>query len=141
MKQKQSDFTIGHLSERTDCNIETIRYYERIGIMPAPPRSNGGRRIYQHDHIKRLMFIRRSRELGFSIAEIRALLSLVDEGSYSCGEIQTLTIEHIKNIKNKIADLKKLEKTLSRIASQCKADDIPECPIIDALFEDELSTK
>lgn len=136
MKQKQSDFTIGYLSERTDCNIETIRYYERIGIMPSPPRSNGGRRIYQHDHIKRLMFIRRSRELGFSIAEIRALLSLVDEGSYSCGEIQTLTIEHIKNIKNKIADLKKLEKMLSRIASQCKGDDIPECPIIDALFED-----
>jgi len=136
LKQKQSDFTIGYLSERTDCNIETIRYYERIGIMPSPPRSNGGRRIYQHDHIKRLMFIRRSRELGFSIAEIRALLSLVDEGSYSCGEIQTLTIEHIKNIKNKIADLKKLEKMLSRIASQCKGDDIPECPIIDALFED-----
>lgn len=135
MKKKQSDFTIGRLSERTNCNIETIRYYERIGIMPAPPRSEGGRRIYQQEHIKRLMFIRRSRELGFSIKEIRALLGLVDKGSYSCGEIRALTIEHIKNIKNKIADLRKLEKTLSRIALRCKGDDIPECPIIDALFE------
>lgn len=135
MKQKQSDFTIGHLSERTDCNIETIRYYERIGIMPAPPRSEGGRRIYQQEHVKRLMFIRRSRGLGFSIEEIRALLGLVDENSYSCGEIQALTINHINLIKNKIVDLKKLEKTLSRIASQCKGEDIPECPIIDALFE------
>jgi len=125
---------IGQLSEQTDCKIETIRYYERIGLLPAPARSEGGYRIYDDDHRRRLSFIRRSRELGFTIDEIRGLLDLVDGGNYTCSDVKTITMEHVDSIRKKIADLKKLEKMLSRIASQCAGDATPECPIIDALL-------
>lgn len=126
---------IGQLSEQTDCKIETIRYYERIGLLPAPARSDGGYRIYDDNHRRRLSFIRRSRELGFTIDEIRGLLDLVNGGNYTCSDVKTITMEHVDSIRQKIADLKKLEKTLSRIASQCTGDATPECPIIDALYE------
>jgi len=126
---------IGQLSEQTDCKIETIRYYERIGLLPAPARSEGGYRMYDDNHRRRLSFIRRSRELGFTIDEIRGLLNLVDGGNYTCSDVKAITMEHVENIREKIADLKKLEKTLSRIASQCAGDATPECPIVDALFD------
>lgn len=126
---------IGQLSEKTNCKIETIRYYERIGLLPEPGRTEGGYRTYNEDQLKRLAFIRRSRELGFTIEEIRALLNLVDGGVYTCGDVKSITMEHVESIRQKIADLKKLEKTLSRIASQCAGDATPECPIIDALFD------
>ena len=126
---------IGQLSKQTDCKIETIRYYERIGLLPEPARSEGGYRLYDEGHLKRLSFIRRSRELGFTIEEIRVLLKLVDGGSYTCSDIKTITLEHVETVRQKIADLRRLEKTLSRIASQCTGDATPECPIIDSLFE------
>ncbi|WP_455205371.1 MerR family transcriptional regulator [Kaarinaea lacus] len=126
---------IGQLSEQTDCKIETIRYYERIGLLPAPARSDGGYRLYDDNHRRRLSFIRRSRELGFTIDEIRGLLNLVDGGTYTCSDVKAITMEHVESIRQKIADLKKLEKTLSRIASQCAGDAAPECPIVDALFD------
>ena len=126
---------IGQLSEQTHCKIETIRYYERIGLLPVPARSDGGYRIYDDNHRRRLSFIRRSRELGFTIDEIRDLLNLVDGDNYTCRDVKTITMEHVESIRQKIADVKKLEKTLSRIASQCAGDATPECPIIDALYE------
>ncbi len=126
---------IGRLAQQTQCKIETIRYYEKIGLLPEPQRSEGGYRMYHEDHLKRLIFIRRSRELGFSIEEIRGLLELVDGGGYSCSDVRLVAITHIEAIRKKISDLKKLEKTLSRIQSQCSGDTVPECPIIDALFE------
>lgn len=126
---------IGELSEQTKCKIETIRYYERIGLLSEPIRSDSGYRIYEENHVRRLLFIRRSRELGFTIEEIRGLLNLVDGGSYTCSDVKTITMEHVKSIRLKIADLKTLEKTLSAIASQCAGDATPECPIIDVLFD------
>jgi MerR family mercuric resistance operon transcriptional regulator len=135
MYAKQRDMKIGQLSEKTDCKVETVRYYERIGLLPEPTRSEGGYRIYDDSHLKRLAFIRRSRELGFTIEEIRALLNLVDGGDYTCSHVKAITMKHVESIRRKITDLKKLEKTLSRIASQCAGDSTPECPIIDALFE------
>ncbi|WP_455211746.1 MerR family transcriptional regulator [Kaarinaea lacus] len=126
---------IGQLSEKTNCKIETIRYYEHIGLLPEPSRSEGGYRIYNEDHLKRLAFIRRSRELGFTIEEIRDLLNLVDGGNYTCSDVKAITMEHVESIRQKIADLKKLEKTLSRIASQCAGNSTPECPIIDTLYK------
>jgi len=125
---------IGQLSEQTDCKIETIRYYERIGLLPPPARTDAGYRLYNDNHRRRLSFIRRSRELGFTIDEIRGLLSLVDGGNYTCNDIKNITMGHVTSIRQKIADLKKLEKTLSSIASQCTSDAKPECPIVDALF-------
>ena len=96
MKQTE-EFSIGVLSERSGVNIETIRYYEKIGVMPTPARSAGGYRVYCHEHARRLHFVRRGRELGFSLDELRGLLRLVDGHSYTCREVHDLTIEHMKD--------------------------------------------
>lgn len=127
--------TRGALAARSGCNVETIRYYEQIGILPAPPRSQGGHRLYGHDLIKRLTFVRRSRELGFTLEEIRQLLRLVDGGNYTCAQIETLAHEHARDIRQKIADLKKLKSALETMASHCTGGEVPECPIIDELFD------
>jgi MerR family mercuric resistance operon transcriptional regulator len=126
-------YALGTLSKHTGVNIETIRYYERIGIMPKPPRTAGGQRIYDTSHLKRLAFIRRSRELGFSLDEIRALLRLVDGGDYTCGEVHEMTLAHIADIRRKIADLRRMERVLKDMAAKCDGGDVPECPILDAL--------
>lgn len=136
---QQFDLTIGQLSRKTGVNIETIRYYERVKVMPPPPRSQGGHRLYDLNHLKRLTFVRRSRELGFSLDEIRHLLRLVDGGDYTCGEVKALTDLHWKIVREKIADLRRLEKTLARISAQCVGNAVPECPIIDALFNEHAS--
>ena len=127
-------FTIGALSKGTGCHIETIRYYERIGLMPKPPRSPGGHRLYQDDHLRRLTFIRRSRELGFTLEEVRGLLRLVDGGSYTCAEVKALTLDHAAEVRRKVADLRKLERVLKEMAAECEGGEVPECPIVDALF-------
>ena len=99
---------IGTFSERTGCHIETIRYYERIKLLPKPPRTEGGHRLYDREQVKRLVFIRRSRELGFSLDEIRTLLRLVDGKRYTCQEVKTITETHLEDVKRKIADLRRL---------------------------------
>jgi MerR family transcriptional regulator, mercuric resistance operon regulatory protein len=126
--------TIGTLSKRTGCNIETIRYYERIELMPHPTRSEGGHRLYGVGHVKRLGFIRRSRELGFTLDQIRTLLKLVDGGRYSCGQVKRLTVEHLDEVQRKIADLRKIARVLEDMAAQCDGGKVPKCPVIDALF-------
>lgn len=128
-------FGIGALSAETRVKIETIRYYEREGLLPSPPRTAGGHRSYSEDHVKRLTFVRRSRELGFSLAEIRDLLAVVDGGSYTCGEIKALTLEHAESVRSKISDLQRMEKMLVEIASGCEGGTVPDCPIIDALLD------
>ncbi len=127
--------TIGGLSKRTRVNIETIRYYERIGVLPAPPRTSGGHRLYGEDHLKRLTFVRRSRELGFPLEEVRGLLRMVDGDGYTCDEVKVLTLDHLAEIRGKIADLRRLEKVLKDMAAQCEGGSVPDCPIIDALFD------
>ena len=126
---------IGALSKQTGCNIETIRYYERKGLLPDPPRTQGGHRLYGGDHLKRLTFIRRSRGLGFTLEEVRGLLRLVDGGHYTCAEVKTVTLNHLADIRGKLADLRKLEKVLKGLAAQCTGDGTPDCPIVEALFE------
>ena len=128
-------FTIGALSKGTGCNIETIRYYERIGLMPKPSRSPGGHRLYEEDHLRRLTFIRRSRELGFTLEEVRGLLRLVDGGSYTCAEVKALTLDHAAEVRRKVADLRKLERVLKEMAAECDGGEVPECPIIDTLYQ------
>ncbi len=133
--ERQEPLTRGELAGRTGCNIETIRYYEQVGLMPPPPRSQGGHRLYGQDLVKRLIFIRRSRDLGFTIEEIRGLLRLVDGRKYTCAEVEVLATEHVHEIRRKIADLKKLKGVLETMAAQCSKGKVPECPIIDALFD------
>ncbi|WP_428408637.1 MerR family transcriptional regulator [Hyphococcus sp.] len=126
----------GELARRSGCNLETIRYYEDIKLMPEPARTEAGHRLYSIDDQRRLRFILRSRELGFSIDEIRSLLSMVDSGAYTCGEIHALTHEHLKSVSQKIADLKKLQRTLKAISNDCAAGDEPDCPIVETLIAD-----
>ncbi|MBT3532939.1 MAG: helix-turn-helix domain-containing protein [Rhodospirillaceae bacterium] len=126
--------SIGGLSKRTGVNLETVRYYENIGIMPKPPRSAAGHRRYDEEHLKRLTFVKRSRELGFTLKEVRALLALVDGGDYSCGEVHELTLNHLHEVRQKIADLQRLEATLADISDQCADGTIPDCPFIETLF-------
>ncbi len=132
---QENSMGIGVLSERTGCKVGTIRYYEQIGLLPDPPRSEGGHRIYSLEHLKRLTFIRRGRELGFTLDEIRTLLGLVDGGSYTCGEVKALTLEHLQEIHKKITDLKRLEESLTAIAAECEGGAASKCPIVDALFK------
>jgi MerR family transcriptional regulator, mercuric resistance operon regulatory protein len=127
--------TRGELAVRIGCNIETIRYYEQAGLLPPPPRSQGGHRLYGQDLVKRLNFVRRSRDLGFTLEEIRGLLQLVDGGKYTCGQVEGLALDHVQEIRRKITDLKKLKNVLETMASQCSGGKVPECPIIDALFD------
>jgi len=127
------EFTIGRLSQLAEVNIETIRYYEKIGIMPKPPRNSSGYRIYSAPHFERLSFVRRSRELGFSQPEVRKLLTLVDEHKYTCAEVKKMTARQLSNVRDRIKDLRKLEKALTMMVSKCDGGDIPECPIVDTL--------
>jgi len=132
MGKVPTELTIGALSKRAGVNVETIRYYERQGLLPKAPRTAGGHRLFGEAHLRRLGFIRRSRELGFSGAEVRALLGLVD-GGYTCGEVRALTLKHLADVKAKIADLRRLETTLAGISSRCDGGDVPDCPIVEAL--------
>jgi MerR family mercuric resistance operon transcriptional regulator len=123
----------GELSRRTGCHLETIRYYENIGLMPTPPRSPKGYRLYDEAHARRLRFILRSRELGFGIDEIRGLLGLVDRKGQTCAEVRERTRPHLAEIRAKIGDLKRIERLLARTMAQCSGEEVPECPILDAL--------
>ncbi len=124
----------GALAQASGCNIETIRYYETIGLLHPPERTAAGHRLYPPDDQARLGFILRGRDLGFSIDELKSLLSLVDSHGYSCGEVLDLTRDHLMSVRRKIADLKKLERNLASVLAKCEGGEVPECPIIDALF-------
>ncbi len=129
--------TIGKLAIATDCNKETIRYYEKIGLMRPPARSEGGHRLYEDSAKKRLVFIRRSRELGFTLEQIRELLVLVDGHNYTCAQVNNITLEQAQTIRAKINDLKKMEESLVDMAKNCSGKKVPECAIISALYSDE----
>jgi MerR family mercuric resistance operon transcriptional regulator len=129
------EFPIGVLAKDSGVNIETIRYYEKISVMPKPARSSGGYRLYTGEHLKRLSFIRRGRELGFTLDELRGLLHLVDGHAYTCAEVRALTLDHVAGIRRKIADLKRLERVMTNISSRCSGKRVPDCPIVDALFQ------
>lgn len=124
----------GELAKRTGSNIETIRYYERIGLLPNPPRSENGFRRYDESHLTRLMFVRRARGLGFTLDEVQDLLRLVDGGHYTCAQVQELALSHIDEIQRKIKDLRRMERALKEMATQCSGEKVPECPIIELLF-------
>ncbi len=126
--------TRGQLSKNTGCNAETIRYYEKTGIMPEPARSAAGYRLYHQNHEQRLRFIMRGRELGFATKDLKNLLDLVDRKVVSCGEVSNLARKHLKLVHKKIHDLKSIETTLSKILRTCSGKDVPECPLIDDLF-------
>ena len=126
--------SIGELSRRSGVNIETIRYYERISMMPKPSRTASGRRVYGQMESRTLAFIRRARELGFTLDEIRALLGLAAEGGHqACVEVRDLASRHLADVRAKIADLTAMEGVLADAVARCDQGESPHCPLIDTL--------
>jgi len=135
MKSGETSFSRGTLARHSGVNSETIRYYENKGLMPDPQRSAGGHRIYDQSHLKRLAFIRRTRELGFTVKEVHDLLDLVDSEEYTCADVRDRTVVHLRDVEQKLRDLQNMQQTLKTMVSKCDGDLVPECPIIDALFD------
>lgn len=131
---RADQFPIGELSRRTGVHIETIRYYEKINMLPKASRTAGGRRVYGTTETRILTFIRRARELGFTLVEVRALLDLGGPGTASCSDVCAIAKHHLVEIRTKIADLQKLERLLSDTVSHCSGEATPECAVLDALY-------
>jgi Cu(I)-responsive transcriptional regulator len=126
--------TIGDLARATGTKVETIRYYERIGLLPAPARTGTGNyRSYSTAQLGRLSFVRRSRELGFTLDQVRALLGLADQRGRDCGAVDAIAREHLADVERKIADLKAMRRELGELIGQCKRGTIADCRIIEAL--------
>lgn len=132
---------IGELSRRTRVNIETVRYYEKIGLMPAPARSEGGHRLYGNGHLLRLNFVRRARDLGFTLNEIRDLLDLAEKRDRPCAEARVVAAAHLSDVRAKLAALRKMEKVLVEMVARCADGSTPDCPILEALFVSEVRTE
>ena len=124
---------VGELSRLAGVNIETIRYYEKIKMLPAPARTKGGHRVYGPKETRILVFIRRGRELGFTLDQIRALLNLAAPGKASCGEVRAIAARHLEDVRAKITDLEKLERLLAKTIKQCSGKAVPDCPVLDVL--------
>lgn len=124
---------IGELARRTNTKVETIRYYERKGLLSPPERTAGNYRSYEEAHLKRLSFIRRARDLGFTIGQVVALLELADCREMSCEAVDSLAEEHVAGIDAKIADLTALRRELAEVIRQCRRGTIADCRILEAL--------
>jgi MerR family mercuric resistance operon transcriptional regulator len=125
--------TIGELSRRTGVKTETVRYFERIGMIAEPPRTEGGHRLYNADHVRTLKFIRRGRELGFSPNEVRALLGLGGPGKATCAGVREIAAHHLEDVRAKIADLSLLERLLATTIEQCTGEAVLDCPMMEVL--------
>jgi len=124
----------GQLAKQCGCHIETVRYYEKTGLLDNPPRKANGYRDYGPRHLRQLKFIIRSRELGFSIDNIKGLLDLVNNSQYSCNEVRDRTRIHLDAVHERIRDLKKMQATLQQTIAGCDGGESPDCAIVDALL-------
>ena len=124
---------IGELARAADTKAQTIRYYEQIGILPAPARTAGNYRDYSVAHVSRLLFTRRARALGFSIEQIRALLDLADRKEQSCEAVDVIARAHLADVKRKLADLAALRRELDLLIGHCRHGTVAECRILEAL--------
>jgi len=127
-----ANYTIGALSQASGVNLETIRYYERTGLMPAPQRASNGYRRYDASAVQRLRFVRRGRELGFGIDEIRTLLQLADHPTQPCADADALAREHLTEVEAKIRDLTAVREQLLQMAA-CHSDNAEHCRLLEAL--------
>jgi DNA-binding transcriptional MerR regulator len=125
--------TIGDLAKATGTKVETIRYYERIGLLPAPDRTSGNYRAYGKSDLGRLSFILRARALGFGLQQVRELLGLSDQKQRSCEAVDVIARDHLADLDRKLADLKALRRELDSIIRQCGCGTIAECRLIEAL--------
>jgi Cu(I)-responsive transcriptional regulator len=129
----QTTFTIGQLGKATGTKVETIRFYEKTGMLPAPARTEGNYRLYARAQLDRLTFIRRARDLGFSLDQVRELLHMADDREQSCTTVDAIASAHRADVERKIRDLGALKVELDRLIEQCSCGTIAECRIIEAL--------
>jgi len=127
--------TIGDLSRQTGCKVQTIRYYEQIGLMPEPERSNGNQRLYTKAHLSRLAFLRHARALGFPLPAIRELLSLVDHPHQSCEAADVIARTQLQDIEHRMARLQSLKTELERMVAQCQGGEVQDCRVIEVLAD------
>lgn len=132
---KDRPLSIGVLAEETGCKVPTIRYYEKIGLMPAPIRSAGNQRRYGPAHVARLGFIRHARELGFPLDCIREILALGDKPDRSCAEVDRIAREHLAAVEARIARLTALKEELQRMVAQCGTGKVADCRVIEVLAD------
>ncbi|RMC32055.1 MerR family transcriptional regulator [Paracoccus alkanivorans] len=125
--------TIGTLAKRTGTKVQTIRYYEQIGLMPEPGRTAGGQRRYGDVELDRLSFIRHSRELGFSLDAIRELLDLSDTPDHSCGHIDAIAQKQLKAVEARIVRLEALRAELKRMIGECSGGAVADCRVLEVL--------
>ena len=130
---RENGLSIGRLAVLSGVKIETIRYYERIKMLPAPPRSAAGRRVYGQQERRLLAFIRRARDLGFTLNEIRTLLNLGAPGNATCAEVKEVASAHLASVRSRLADLLRLEALLADAVVRCTGDAAPSCPVLDIL--------
>jgi Cu(I)-responsive transcriptional regulator len=124
---------IGELANATATKVETVRYYEKIGLLPPPARTSANYRAYGSEHLARLSFIRRARDLGFTLEAVRELLTLSDDKSQSCEAVDSIARVHLTEINQKVRDLKSLRSELNRVVGSCSHGTVADCKIIETL--------
>jgi len=134
--QAAPQYSIGEVAKNAECQVQTIRYYEKIGVLPRPARTEGGHRQYTSDHLARLQFVRRSRELGFSLETVRRLLRLADRQENNCSTVDSIASAHLAEVKQKLSRLRTLERELKRMIAECSHGKIADCRVIQALASD-----
>lgn len=137
-KLQKNPVTIGRLAKASGVKVTTIRYYESIGLIDPPDRSEGGQRIYDQNAVERMRFIRHARDLGFPLEAIRELIALSRNEQRSCAEVDEIARRHTEDIKQRIKRLKSLERELGRMIKECSVDRISDCRIMEVLSNHEL---
>jgi len=132
--------TIGRLARASGCKVPTIRYYEQIGLMPAPARSEGNQRLYERAHLDRLSFIRHARDLGFTLDDIRELLRLSEHPEAPCAQADEIATRHLASVRDRIARLRQLEQELERFAGCCDGPSVADCRVIGSLLDADRKT-
>lgn len=127
--------SIGDLARRAGTKVETVRWYEREGLLPAPARTAGGHRAYTRAHLDRLAFVRHARELGFPLDDVRGLLRLSDDPERSCAEADRIARAHLDAVRGRIARLRALETELERMVTECCQGQVAECRVIEVLAD------
>jgi DNA-binding transcriptional MerR regulator len=133
-------FAIGELARRAGTKVETVRWYEREGLLPAPARTPGGHRVYGRAHFNRLAFVRHARELGFPLGDVRELLRLADGPEQSCADADRIARAHLDAVRGRIARLRALEEELARMVTDCGQGRISECRVIEVLADHSHSS-
>lgn len=128
-----ASLAIGELARRTGVHIETIHYFEKVGLLKKPDRTEGGHRIYFEQHVRALTFIKRARELGFTPDEVRAILNLGGPGKACCDEVEEIAVRRLEQVRSKITDLAQLERLLTSTVERCSGGHVTECAVIEML--------